>query len=306
LAEVVRRTNLETYYGDLDPVFAAVPSGPRPADSSMVLPFPSGSQEPRATVSFQGSCDADQLAKAVLKQLSAAGGASFGVVAIGDELRTALEERLDVLLEDRADLRACLAGPEGREEGFFLRSLSDYRGEERDLLFLLLGEDIEPLADLPAAAVSGLPLRVRRELRVYNGVEADLLAEGPDESAAVYLSRLLAATKEQPRRAAGEPSDPLLRALGGKNLSVCEAPVAGALLVGGALWVAHDRDPATSQSSLRESLVHLPARLEGLGWSYCGLSSSDWRRDPEGECERVRKAARQAASRLAPLQEKQA
>ena len=80
--------------------------------------------------------------------------------------------------------------------GDFLRCLGDYRGEARDLLFLVLGQEVEPLAALSAATLAALPLRARQELRIFNGVQADLLSEGPDGSAAVYLFGLLSASKQ--------------------------------------------------------------------------------------------------------------
>jgi hypothetical protein len=270
------------------------------------LPLPRGSHESRAGVTFQSASDLDQLARSVLKQVASAGGSSFGVVTVGQDLREALEERIALLLEDKPELRGGFSGPADRNEGFFLRTLADYRGEERDILFFFLGQDIEPLADLPETAVAGLPFSARQELRVFNGVEADLLAEGPDESAAVYLSRLLAATKLGPEGAAAAPGDPLLRALGGKSHAASAAPRPDALLLGPALWVAHDREASGMAGSLRESLAFLPERLEALGWSFTTLWSVEWLADPEAERERLRKAAAEASSRAAPLHEKQA
>jgi hypothetical protein len=306
LAEVFEPRRLENYHGQLEPSFVSAVSRSGAQAALTALPLPRGSQESRAGVTFHGAGALDLLAKSVLKQVSSAGVTSFGVVTVGQELRDALEERIALLLEDKPELRGCFAGPAGRDEGFFLRTLADYRGEERDLLFFLLGDDIDPLADLPETAVAGLPFSARQELRVFNGVEADLLAEGPDESAAVYLSRLLAATKQAPVNGAGAPGEPLLRALGGKSHAASAAPLPGSLLLDPALWVAHDREASAEASSLRDSLAFLPERLAALGWSFTTLWSCDWRADPEGERERLREAAAEAASRVVPLHEKQA
>lgn len=258
------------------------------------------SPEPATPVHIERA-DASGVVAAVIGRIETHPDESLVVLATGRRQAQLLDEAVRGALARRPELQAALAddGP----EAFVVKSVEHARGDERDAVILVIGDDPGVLADPNGEEVLHVALtRARRRLIV--------LCEDPSGPAAEHAPgvdalRLFMSWIEDAAEPAEyeAPAGDAFEADVARTLREAGLPVAAR--VGGSprpvdLAVAHPERPgewvlaiegdgpgllASATARERERLRR--DELERRGWSYLRVRSGDWCDDPGAVARRV-------------------
>lgn len=252
---------------------------------------------------------------------------SLGVITMGQKHAFALQAALDVALERRPDLAPFFDLT--KRERFFVKSIELVQGDERDCILVSVGyaKDANgklPLRFGPILSASGsrrlnvAVTRARERLAIvssfsYADIEASKVKAG---SGVEFLREFLMYAAEHgrsaPAREAPTPMNDFERdiyaALTAKGLQL--APQVGASAYRLDFAVIHPSDPARYVLALECDGANYHAshtardrdrlrqqHLEGLGWSFCRIWSTDWFLRKDEEIQRVLEAVAQAVVR---------
>ena len=280
--------------------------------------------------------EADAVAAGVLAFMEEEPDLSLGVVTLNRKQRDLLNERLARAIDGNPLASDYVEDWETRRDGleaFFVKNLENVQGDERDAIFISTvygpGTRGGPVANRfgPINGVAGqrrlnvLFTRAKRRIVTFSSMTPpDIKAETPDQNAGAFLLRrwleysvtgVLEAgevTRREPDSAFEEVVIDRIEAM--ECEAVPQVGVAGYFIdIGvrhpkwphgyilgvecdGAAW--HSSRSARDRDRLRQEV------LEGLGWVFHRIWSTDWFNDPAREAERLR---RRIDARLGELQE---
>jgi very-short-patch-repair endonuclease len=266
---------------------------------------------------------AEEVAKAIVRQLKDHPTKSLGVACLSAQQRDAVDDMIDKL-----GLRAEVESFSPKDERLFVKNLEAVQGDERDVIFISVGYGVAPDQSRPflhfgpvsreggERRLNVLASRAREKCIVFSSITAaDIPADTPARGA--HMLRGLLHFAETGKLGAGTLN-------GGDFESPFEESVARAIREAG--YQVH---PQVGVSSFRIDLgvIH-PARpgeyllgvecdgatyhrarsardrdrlrqevLEGLGWRLYRIWSTDWFRNPARATDRLLSAIRDAETR---------
>ena len=268
--------------------------------------------------------EADAVVDEILKFMEEEPDQSLGVVTLNQKQRDVLNDRLAVAIYKSRAASDYVEDWEKRRDGleaFFVKNLENVQGDERDTIFIstVYGPEKEggPVANRfgPINGVAGqrrlnvLFTRAKRLIVTFSSMTpSDIKAETSEQNAGAFLLRrwleysatgILEAgeeTRREPDSAFEEFVIDQIEAMGCE--AVPQVGVAGYFIdIGvrhpawphgyilgvecdGAAW--HSSKSARDRDRLRQDV------LEGLGWVFHRIWSTDWFNDPSREAEKLR------------------
>ena len=266
----------------------------------------------------------EEVVSAVLEFMKRQPDRSLGVVTLNQKQRDLLTERLDQEIDkSRAASDYVEAWKQNRDglEAFFIKNLENVQGDERDTIFIstVYGPEKQggPVANRfgPINGVAGqrrlnvLFSRAKHQIVTFSSMtSSDIKANTPQQNAGAFmLGRWLeyAATGvleagEETRRAPDSAFEEFvidqIEAMGCE--AVPQVGVAGYFIdigvrhpnwpYGYILGVECDGAAYHSSKSARERDRLRQEVLEGLGWEFHRVWSTDWFNDPRREAEKLR------------------
>lgn len=275
--------------------------------------------------------EARAVAETVVQQLEAHPERSMGIVALNVSQKEAIEDALDEVLQLRADLRARLASD--GQEPFFVKSLENVQGDERDTMIISVGYGRDPSGTLylnfgPLNQEGGwrrLNVLVTRakylSVLVTSLRSADLGAVAPDNRGAMALKQFIEYAERGGRIAPETPrisdattnefEEEIAAGLRARGIDIDEQVGASSFRID--LAVRDPRDPnwyvlgiecdgATYHSSraARDRDLLRAGILQEMGWRLHRIWSVDWFRDPEQVLQATLRAVERAMGRGDP------
>ncbi|MGR6859757.1 DUF3320 domain-containing protein [Aliivibrio salmonicida] len=270
--------------------------------------------------------EAAAVAEAVILHARTEPEQTLGVVAFSTAQRDAIMLEVEKLRKQNPDLEGFFGEHEEGEE-FFVKNLENVQGDERDTIFISIGygktnEGRLPMSFGPLNTEGGerrlnvLISRARMCMEVFSNFKAE---EMPTTDASPFGVRALknflhyAVTKELVKReeTGKEPDSPfeeevisVIRGLGYKvepqvgcagfyiDIAVRDVSKPGRYMLAvecdGATY--HSSKSARDRDRIRQSV------LEGLGWRFHRIWSTDWFRNRHRETERMSDALKEAAA----------
>ncbi len=307
------------------------PSPSSPPDRGVQLRYVSNGVWDRGK-SRTNRAEARVVADLVVQHLDEHPDRTIGVATLNVSQKEAVEDALEEVLLDRADLRARLYD-EKEAEPFFVKSLENVQGDERDTIIISTGYGPDPSGIIslnfgPLNQDGGwrrLNVLVTRAryltILVTSLRSADLRAVSPDNRGATalrqfieYVERGDRLTPEAARLTGAETNDfedAIAQGLRARGLQVDEQVGASNFRID--LAIRDPRDPdryllgvecdgATYHSSrtARDRDVLRAEMLRKMGWRLHRIWSVDWFRNPEQELDAAVRAVQRAMAPAAP------
>ena len=277
--------------------------------------------------------EARAVAEAVMAHARGHPDLTLGVVAFSTGQRDMITLQLERLRREDESGEAFFA--DHSEEPFFIKNLENVQGDERDVIFISvgygrdanrrLGKNFGPLnREGGHRRLNVLISRAKQAMRVFSNFSADELqvtrSDGrgvqalrhflryaetreldiPDETGKApdspFEQEVIAALKE-----AGYETEPQVGAAGYYiDIAVRDPASPGKYMLAiecdGAMY--HSSQSARDRDRLRQSV------LEGLGWRFHRIWSTDWFRNPQAELARAKQAIEEAKRKGIPREDK--
>jgi len=274
--------------------------------------------------------EARAVVEIIIRELEAHPERSMGVVALSVTQKEAIEDALEEKLADRPDLKARLYPPDdspAAKEPFFIKSLENVQGDERDTIIISVGYARDPSGTLalnfgPINREGGwrrlnvLVTRAKYLTVLVTSLQSAQLRAVPESNRGATALREFIAYAERGARLAPEAArltgaetndfeDAIAAALRARGLLVDEQVGASSFRID--LAVRDPRDPnwyilgiecdgATYHSSraARDRDLLRAEMLRGMGWRLYRIWSVDWFRNPEAEIDAAVEAVERA------------
>ena len=267
--------------------------------------------------------EAAKVADLVIQHFRERPGLSLGVVAFSEAQQMAVLEELESRIRERPELSRHFK--EGAQEEFFVKNLESIQGDERDVILFSLGygkdakgkmhQSLGPLNR--AGGERRLNVAVTRARKSLTVVSSILPQDLHPTSAGARLLRqfmeyaMAGGTRDalsaEPEGEASPLERMMVEALESQGLKVlprwgCSGyRIDLAVETDGKMALAVETDGPSYRSgpTARDRERLRQEMLSKLGWTVHRTWSSDWVRDPEGEIERIVRAAKGAAKDVA-------
>ncbi len=274
--------------------------------------------------------EARAVVEIITRELEAHPERSLGVVALSVTQKEAIEDALEEKLVDRPDLKARLYPPDdspAAKEPFFIKSLENVQGDERDTIIISVGYARDPSGTLalnfgPINREGGwrrlnvLVTRAKYLTVLVTSLQSAQLRAVPESNRGATALREFIAYAERGARLAPEAArltgaetndfeDAIAAALRARGLLVDEQVGASSFRID--LAVRDPRDPkwyilgiecdgATYHSSraARDRDLLRAEMLRDMGWRLYRVWSVDWFRNPEAEIDAAVEAVERA------------
>jgi very-short-patch-repair endonuclease len=313
---LIEVSNAEFYDGDL--ILFPSPAANREADGLVVTRI-AGAYDRGGKRTNR--IEAQAIVSAVAKHARNAPGRSLGVVTFSTAQRDLITELLELTRREDEELDAFIQ--EGRHEEFFVKNLENVQGDERDVIFVsvgygprVAGQRLDSMAFGPVSTEGGerrlnvLFTRARFRTQVFVSFDSgDINLDRTKSMGARVLKRFLAYAEtgiaEQPQPLGEDPDSEfecavakVIRRLGYEvdhqvgsggfkiDLAVRDPESPGHYML------AIECDGATYHSALwaRERDRLRQEILEGLGWRFHRIWSTDWFHRRQEEVRRLEEA----------------
>ena len=269
--------------------------------------------------------EAQAIAESVMEHARHKGHLSLGVVAFSTAQRDAIILEVERLRRENADVEKFFNHQEGGE--FFIKNLENVQGDERDVIYISVGygrtaagnvsQNFGPLnSGGGERRLNVLITRARMAMEVFCNFTADDLKTDADSPSGIqsfkaFLKYAETGELEQSRETGKEADSPfetdVHRAI--ENLGYQVEPQVGCngfyidLAVrdpekAGRYILAVECDGATyhSSASARDRDRIRQAVLEGLGWRFHRIWSTEWFRNAPGEIARLKESIEQSVA----------
>ena len=270
--------------------------------------------------------EAGMVADMVIEHFRSRSELSLGVVAFSEAQQMAILEELEARIRERPELSRYFK--EGVQEEFFVKNLESIQGDERDVIIFSLGygkdakgkmhQSLGPLNRAGGERRLNVAVtRARKSLAVVSSILPQDLH--PTSAGARLLRQFMeyamaggtrdALAPEQEGKADTPLEAAMVKALESRGLNVhprwgCSGYRIDLAVEKGdgtlALAVETDGPSYRSGPTARDRERLRQEALSKLGWKVHRTWSSDWVRDPEGEAERIVRAAEAAKPCAAP------
>ncbi|OBT13373.1 hypothetical protein A9264_06815 [Vibrio sp. UCD-FRSSP16_10] len=279
--------------------------------------------------------EAGELAKAVIEHAKTSPNQTLGVVAFSTAQRDCILLEVDRLRKENPDLEHFF-GAHAEGEDFFVKNLENVQGDERDAIFISIGYGKTPEGRLPMSfgpvnsaggerRLNVLISRARMSMQVFCNFKAEEMpttGETPFGVRALKNFLHYADTKElvRPQETGKEPDSPFeeevistIRSLGYEvqpqvgcagfyiDIAVRDPSKPGRYMLAvecdGATY--HSSKSARDRDRIRQGV------LEGLGWRFHRIWSTDWFRNRHKATERLDDALKSAKAYYANFDETQ-
>lgn len=282
--------------------------------------YETASQSKRGAINQK---EAEVVARAVIEHALSSPELTLGVAAFSKSQAEVIQEWVERLRREHPEAEAFFSAHQ--YEPFFVKNLENVQGDERDVIFISVGYGRDRFGKVamrfgPLNQTGGerrlnvLITRSRIRCEVFTNITADDIRTGPDSpQGVVALKRFLgfAQTGELdiPRETGREPDSPFEEAVRNELVKlghevVSQVGAAGFFIdlaivdprAPGRFLLAVECDGATYHSarSARDRDRTRQAVLEGLGWKFHRIWSTDWFRNPARELERLELAIQTA------------
>lgn len=273
--------------------------------------------------------EAEAIVAAIAEHARRAGSRSLGVVTFSTAQRDLITELLELARREDEDLDLFLR--EGRREPTFVKNLENVQGDERDVILVsvgygprIAGQRLDSMAFGPVSSEGGerrlnvLFTRARYRTEVFVSFDSgDINLDRTKSAGARILKTFLAfaetGTIQQPTSSGGDPDSEfevaVAQAVRRLGYTVDYQIGSGGYRVdlavrhpedGGRYMLAIECDGATYHSALwaRERDRLRQQVLEGLGWRFHRIWSTDWFHRRQDELRRLEQALRAAESEV--------
>jgi very-short-patch-repair endonuclease len=273
--------------------------------------------------------EAEELVKLVVQQLEQEPDKSLGVITFNQAQQMVVDEKLKGIAKNRPDLAELLS--EGRDEAVFVKNIETVQGDERDVIILgiVYGFNAENKFAMRFGPLNQQGGERRLNVAVTRARHKTIVVSSfqPDQidlkRTSAHGAMLLRNYLDFANRGVGALDSASTESVDVENDSEFEAAVEAALKSKGLdirrqigcsgfridLAVVHptypgryilgiECDGATYHSSVtaRDRDRLRQEVLEGLGWTFCRIWSTDWVRNPERQINRVMAAYEEALS----------
>jgi superfamily I DNA and/or RNA helicase len=267
--------------------------------------------------------EAKIVAKAIMNHARTRSHLTLGVAAFSVAQRDLIQVELELLRKTDPSVESFFN--EHPEEPFFVKNLENIQGDERDVIFISIGYGRNETGKVarnfgPINTTGGerrlnvLITRAKMGLEVFSNFKGDELPVGPEDAHGVRAlahflkyaeTRELDCPEESEREMDSVFEEEVMIALCNKgyqvatqvgtagyfiDLAIRDPKLPGRFILGiecdGASY--HSSKSARDRDRLRQAV------LEGLGWRFHRIWSTDWFRNPAGELDRCIVAIQQA------------
>lgn len=275
--------------------------------------------------------EAEIVARAVIEHARLSPELTLGVAAFSKSQAEVIQEWVDRLRREHPETEAYFSAHQ--YEPFFVKNLENVQGDERDVIFISVGYGRDRFGKVamrfgPLNQTGGerrlnvLITRSRIRCEVFANITADDIRVGPDSPRGVvalkrFLSFAQTGELDIPQETGREPDSPFEVAVRNALVELGHEVVSQVGSAGffidlavvdprapGRFLLAIECDGATYHSarSARDRDRTRQAVLEGLGWKFHRIWSTDWFRNPKREMEKLELAI-QAALAQRPEEE---